>query len=212
MPQAARRSPRRVAGKITRENVMARSIFALILFALSAGALAQTNDFSYSYLQLSYTNADFDNLAGDGDGLGVSGSIAVSPNFHVFGGYTGLDIKDSADANGWNVGIGLNTPLSNVMDIYVRLSWQSTEVPVPGPTPGTNNDDGLGFGGGLRVSVNRRIEVYGGLTYLDIESGNETVFDVGLLLNLTDTFSVGASTAFDEDTTAWSLDGRLYFD
>lgn len=191
---------------------MARSIFALILLAMSASAAAQSNDFSYSYLQLSYTQADFDNLAGDGDGLGISGFFEISPNFHIFGGYAGLDIEDNADATGWNVGMGLNTPLSNLMDVYVRLSWQSTEVPVPGPTPGTNNDDGLGFGAGLRVGANEWIEIYGGLTYLDIESGNETVFDVGFLLNLNNSFSVGISSAFDDSASAWSVDGRLYFD
>jgi len=191
---------------------MARSVFVVILLALSAGAAAQSKDFSYSFLQLSYTKADFDNFAGDADGLGISGSIAISPNIHIFGGYAGLDIADNAEATGWNIGMGLNTPLSNLIDIYARLSWQSTEVPVPGPIPGTNNDDGLGFGGGLRVGANEWIEVYGGLTYLDIESGNETVFDIGFLLNLNDTFSVGVSTAFEDNASSWSVDGRLYFD
>ena len=45
-----------------------------------------------------------------------------------------------------------------------------------------------------------------------IESGNETVFDAGFLLNLNDTFSVGVSTAFDDSASSWSVDGRLYFD
>lgn len=189
-----------------------RRIVALLLLTVSAGVSAQDSDFSYSFLQLSYRQADFDNLAGTGDGLGLFGSIAVTPNFHAFGTYTGLEISDSADAKGWSIGMGLNTPLSNLMDIYVRLSWQSTEVPVPGPTPGTNNDDGLGFGAGLRVGANDWIEVYGGLTYLDIESGNETVFDIGFLFNLNDTFAVGASTAFEDDASSWGVDGRLYFD
>ena len=191
---------------------MLRSVFAAILLSLSAGAVAQNNEFSYSYLQLSYTQADFDNLAGTGDGIGIKGSIGITPNIHLFGGYAGLDVADNADTTGWNIGMGVNTPLSDLMDVYVRLSWQSTEVPVPGPTPGTNNDDGLGFGGGLRVGANEWIEVYGGLTYLDIESGNETVFDIGFLLNLNDTFSVGVSTAFDDNASSWSVDGRLYFD
>lgn len=189
-----------------------RSIIALVLLTVSAAASAQNSEFSYSYLQLSYTQADFDNLAGDGDGLGIAAFFGLTPNIHLFGGYAGLDIEDNADATGWNVGMGLNTPLSNLIDIYVRLSWQSTEVPVPGPTPGTNNDDGLGFGGGVRVGANEWIEIYGGLTYLDIESGNETVFDVGFLLNLNDTFSVGVSSAFDDSASSWSVDGRLYFD
>jgi hypothetical protein len=74
------------------------------------------------------------------------------------------------------------------------------------------DNDGLGFGAGLRVGANEWIEVYGGLTYLDLDSGNETVFDAGFLLNLSDAFAVGVSGSWDEDVSAWSLDGRLYFD
>jgi hypothetical protein len=199
-------------GKISMECVMTRPLIAVFLLALSGIAAAQDSDFSYSYLQLSYTKADFDNVASDGDGLGLTGSLELSPNFHVFGAYTGLDVGSSADASGWKLGMGLNTPLSRLMDIVVRLSWQSTEVPAPGPLPGTVDNDGLGFGAGLRVGANEWIEVYGGLTYLDLDSGNETVFDAGFLLNLNDAFAVGVSGSWDEDVSAWSIDGRLYFD
>lgn len=189
---------------------MLRSVF-LVLLLLSAGTVAaQNNDFSYTYLQATYTEAEFDNLDSDGDGIGLSASFELTPNFHIFGGYSGLDAGADADASGWRAGIGLNTPLSNLMDIVVRLAYQTTEVTAPGI--GDVDDDGLGFGVGVRVGANEWIELYGGMTYLDLDSGNETVFDAGFLLNLNNAFAVGISGSWDDDVSALSIDGRLYFD
>lgn len=189
---------------------MARLTFALFVLIAPAIAAAQGNQFSYDYLQAHYSKADYDNLNADGDGLGLDVSVAISDYIHLFGGYAGVDIDDSADASGWVAGMGLNTDLSRLIDVVVRLSYRSTEVKLPGG--GSVDDDGLGLGAGLRVGANEWIELYGGLTYLDLDSGNETVFDAGFLLNLTDAFAVGVSGSWDDSVSVWSLDGRLYFD
>lgn len=189
---------------------MLRSFLACLLLALSGVATAQDNDFSYTFLQASYTEADYDNLASDGDGIGLSASFELTDNFHVFGGYAGLDVGSSADASGWQAGIGLNTPLSELMDIVVQLSYQSTEIDLPQGF--SVEDDGLGFGAGVRVGANDWIEVYGGLTYVDLDSGNETVFDAGFLLSVGDAFAVGVGGSWDDDVSTWSVDARLYFD
>ena len=192
---------------------MLRSAFlVLALFITGTAAAQKGGDYSYTWLQVSYTQADFDNVASDGDGLGFSGSFELSPNFHIFGGYAGLDVDSNADASGWKAGIGLNTPLSKLMDIVVQLSYQTTEVPAPSPLVGTVHDDGLGFRAGVRVGANDWIELKGGMTYVDLDSGNETVFDAGFLLNISRAFAVGVGGSWDDDVSAWSLNGRLYFD
>lgn len=196
-------------GQIPWENVMLRSLFAFTLLVLSGTSFAQGNSFDYSFVQLSYSKADYDNLSADGDGLGIGASFAVADNFHIFGGYVGTDVDSSLDASGWNAGAGLNLPLSRLMDVVVQLSYQTTEVKLPNGTK--VDDDGLGLSAGVRVGANEWIELYGGLTYLDLDSGNETVFDAGFLLNLSDAFAVGISSAWDDDVSVWSLDGRLYF-
>jgi len=204
------RSQRRLSiGQTSGENVMLRSVFAVLLISLSGASFAQGKPFDYSFVQLSYSKADYDNLSADGDGLGIGASFAVSGNIHIFGGYVGTDIDSSLDASGWNAGAGLNLPLSQLMDVVVQLSYQTTEAKLPDGV--TVDDDGLGLGAGVRVGANEWIEIFGGLTYLDLDSGNETVFDAGFMLNLSDAFAVGVSGAWDDDVSVWSLDGRLYF-
>ena len=188
---------------------MMRSCFLFVALALSTTAVAQGNGFDYNFLEASYHRADFDNLNADGDGFGLSGSFAISNNFHVFGGYAGQDIDSTADADGWNVGLGLNASLTNLMDIVVQASYQTTEV--NSPVVGRTENDGFGVRAGVRVGANEWIELFGGLSYVDLDSGNETALDAGFLLNLGSAFAVGVSGRWDDDVSVLSLNGRLYF-
>ena len=187
-----------------------RSVLLFLCLALPGLVTAQSKDFDYTFVQASYSRADFDSINADGDGLGLSASLALSDNFHVFGGYAGQDIGSNFDADGWKAGVGLSVPLSGLMDVVVQLSYQSTEV--NSPVAGRVDNDGMGVRAGVRVGTNEWIEVYGGLSYVDLDSGNETGLDAGFLLNLSDAFAVGVSGSWDDDVTVLSIDGRLYFD
>ena len=189
---------------------MRRSALALVLVMLAGTAAAQINDFRYSFIQASYSKSDYDNLGIDGDGLGVSASFELTDNFHIFGGYAGADIESNADSDGWNAGVGLNVPLGRQMDVVARLSYQSTEIDVP--VLGTVEDDGFGLGVGVRVGANESIELNLGLTYIDLDSGNETVFDAGFFFNFANDWAIGVSTSWDDDVSVLSLNGRLYFE
>ena len=194
---------------------MTRSCF-LILFLVfvqfvSSPAHAQQRrpTFDYTYLEASYNRADYDNFNADGDGLGLRVSYAFARNFHAFAGYAGQDVDSSVDADGWIAGVGLNQSLSQSLDVVVRLSYQTTEVNAPGIGPVDN--DGYGIGAGVRVRANRWIELFGGLNYVDLDSGNETTLDAGFLFNINRAFAVGVSGQWDDDVSVLSLNGRLYF-
>lgn len=196
-------------GRGIRGNVMARSILALFLLALAGAAAAQSPAFRYSFIEASYSEADHDDLDLDGDGLGLAASLALNDNFFVFGGYAGAEVGETADTDGWRAGAGLHLSLSRLMDVVAQLSYQSTEVGIPGG--GTVDDDGFGVRAGLRVGANEWIELNGGLSYLDLDSGNETLFDAGFLLNLAGGFAVGVGASWGDEVSAFSLNGRLYF-
>ena len=189
---------------------MVRSIFVVLLLSLSGVVAAQSKGFEYSFIEVSYSNADYDSQNSDGDGLGIAASFAVSDNIHIFGGYAGTDVGSSLDASGWRAGGGVNVPISKLIDVVVQGFYQTTKIGLPGG--GSVDDDGLGLRAGVRVGGNEWLELFGGLTYADMDSGNETTFDAGFLFNLSDAFAVGVSGAWDDDVSIWSLDGRLYFD
>ena len=174
---------------------MARSLFVVLLLSLSGIAAGQGKGFDYNFIELSYSNAEYDNQNTDGDGLGISASFAVSNNLHIFG--------------GWKAGGGINMPISKLMDVVVQGFYQTTKIGLPGG--GSVDNDGLGLRAGVRVGANQWVELFGGLTYADLDSGNETTLDAGFLFNLSDAFAVGVSGAWDDEFSIWSINGRLYF-
>jgi hypothetical protein len=184
--------------------------FALVccLLAFSLNAVAQDGEFDYNYLQASYQKVDYD-FGGDGDGFGLDASFAISSNVHIFGGYAGQDIDSDFDTSAWRAGVGLNGSISRLMDIVVRLSYETQEIDVP--NVGTQDNDGYGLSAGVRVGANHWIELYGNVSYVDRDSGSETGLDAGFLLNLGDAFAVGVSGYWDDDITSYALNGRLYF-
>jgi outer membrane usher protein FimD/PapC len=184
---------------------MARSLFALSILLLSSLAVAQQDGFSYSYLEASYSRADYDGFGGDADGFGLGASVAISDQFHLFGSYSGAEINDSVDADGWQAGVGFNTPISPNMDAVIRVSYVSTEL-------GSRDDDGFAIGAGVRVAASEAIELDLGLSYVDTDFGNDTAVDAGFLFNIDESFAVGVSGSWDDDVSVWSLNGRLYFE
>ena len=186
-------------------------LFPVLLQIVSSPAHAQKRrpSFDYTYLEASYSKVDYENYASDGDGLGLRVSFAFADNFHVFAGYAGQDVDSSVDANGWLAGVGINQSLSRLIDVVVRLSYQTNKVDAPGIGPVDN--DGYGIGAGVRVGANEWIELFGGLNYVDLDSGNETTLDAGFLINISRAFAVGVSGQWDDDVSVLSVNGRLYF-
>lgn len=189
---------------------MARSICAIFLLSLASAAAAQQDGFSYSYVTASYSRADYDSFNADGDGFGLGVSVAINEQFHLFGSYTGADLEDTVDTDGWQAGVGFNAPLSDAMDVVIRASYVSVEV--SHPIFGTDDDDGFGLGAGVRVAASDKIELDLGLTYVDTDSGNDTALEAGFLFNVSDAVAVGVGGSWDDDVNVWSLSGRLYFD
>ena len=106
------------------------------------------------------------------------------------------------------MGLGFNTPISEVIDVVAQLSYQRLDVDTPF---GGGDVDGFGLGVGLRVAASDRVELNGAVTYVDFDGGNDTNVGAGFLFNVTEALAIGLSGDFDDDVTLYRLVGRFYF-
>ncbi len=188
---------------------MLRSIIATLMLAFSVSATAQNLD--YNYLQISYGNLEFDDINVDGDGFGVAGSFAFRPDWHVFAGLQAAGLDFGIDATTIGAGVGYNRPISQGLDFVARLSYQYIELDAAGF--GDADDSGLGLGLGLRYLANTDLEVNAGIDFVDFgDNGNDTGFSLGGLYSLSDTLWIGLGGTWSDDSSAYTISGRFYFD
>ena len=187
---------------------MKRSLVVFSLMAMSG--LAFADGFSYTYAQASYGTVDIDTVAVDGDGLGLNGSFGITDNLNIVGGWQTADFDSIADADEWSLGLGVHTPVTELMDVTASVSYVDVEFDVLGfPVA---EDDGFELKVGLRANVTSLIEVNAGVSYIDLSNaGDDTGFEGGVLFNFTDMFSLGLSGEWDDDVSTYSLSGRVYF-
>ncbi len=110
---------------------MKTSLIALGLLAALPFAASATDGLSYNYVEGGYVNTD--TKGGDADGFGVKGSVAVAPNFHVFGDYTAQETDlGKVDVDQWRLGVGYNHGIAPNTDLLARAAYQKFD-PQYGP-------------------------------------------------------------------------------
>lgn len=191
---------------------MLRSITFASLLALSVSAHAE--DFSYSFVTVSYGQTDIDDIDVDGDAIGLTGSFEVGESFYVFGGYStgdlGDDFGNSVDVDQLAAGLGHHLSLSDAVDLVSEVSYQYIDISVPGF--GSVDDNGFGLGVGLRFAASEAFELNGGISYVDFgDGGDDTGFGGGVLYNINDAFTVGLNGTWTDDSSTYSVGGRYYF-
>lgn len=187
---------------------MLRATLLVLLLAFSSASYA--DGFDYNYVDLSYGMLDFDDIDVDGDGFGIGGSFAINSDFHVFGNYQSAGLDFGVDISQFGAGIGYNTELSPTVDAVARFSYQYAEVDVPGF--GSVDDNGFGFGVGLRFAASDVLELNAGIEYVDFgDGGDDTGFTLGGFYSFTDAFDLGLSGNWSDDISTYLLTGRFYF-
>ena len=187
---------------------MLRSLILILLLAFSTASFA--DDFDYNFVDLSYGILEFDDIDVDGDGFGIGGSFAINSDFHVFGGYQSAGLDFGVDVSQFAAGIGYNTELSPTVDAIARLSYQYAEVDAPGF--GSVDDNGFGFGVGLRFAASDFLEIAASIDYVDFgDGGDDTGFWLGAVYSFTDAFDAGVSGSWGDDISTYLLTGRFYF-
>ena len=187
---------------------MLRSSLLIVFLAFSAAASAE--DFDYNWLSFGYGMIDFDDVNVDGNELGIGGSFAFHEDFHAFASYSTADLDSGIDRTTFDIGVGYNTQLSNVVDAWARLSYEYEEF--DGPGAGSNDDNGFGFGVGMRFAATEQVELEGAIKYVDLnDTGDETALLLGGLYSFTPAFAVGLYGEWGDDVTSYTLLGRFYW-
>jgi len=185
----------------------------LLLPALSSAQQASTparSGFDYNYAELSYDKHDVDldrpsNI--DGDGFTLSGSFKVGDDWHVYGSYGTVNADLGLNVDTWALGLGYNYALKPNIDLYGRVLYIDQSADAPGFS---EHDNGLGLQFRVRGRVNDKVEVEGGIQYLDVAS-SDTSLQASVRYYFTRAFSAGVGITFGGDQDGLGVNARYSF-
>jgi len=183
----------------------------LVLVMIGTAALAQEQEFNYTYLEGGYVGSSFDNPGDDidGDGVGIRGSLAVTDRVFLLGDYSYQEFDGNVDLDEVELGVGGHMPLADRLDLVGKVSYLYTNVDFG---PGDTDDDAIGLGIGLRARPTDRFELQGGVEYADLELLRDDIllsFDGRYFL--TPQLALGAGVAAGDDVTTWNAGVRYEF-
>jgi hypothetical protein len=195
-------------------NGLSKALLVTTTLVLPAVGMAQQNatpPFSYSYVELSYDESDFDLGGGgdiDGDGLTVSGSYEINEDWHAYASYGNANLDFGIDIDTLAIGAGYRYPLQDDLDIYGRVLYINSDFDVPGPAD--PDEDGLGLQVRLRYRVTDEFEVEGGIQHIDVMDSDTSLQGMARY-HFNDSFSVGIALTFAGDTDAFGINARYSF-
>jgi len=196
-----------------------RTFLGFVTLALLSG-FAQAEDFDYTYAEVGFVSAEFEELGVDvdGDGFGISGSFAITDRYHLFAEYSSLSFDGLAllgtdfDINQLAVGGGMHHSLSPTIDFVGTLAFVDAEfdVTIPGLGSVGISESGFGIGAGLRGALGSSFEWEAGIDYVDA-GGSGTSLGVDGRYYFTDTFAIGGGIDLDDDVTVFAIGVRAEF-
>ncbi len=203
---------------------MKKSLLALSLLAALPFAASAAEGISYNYVEGGYvaTNLDNDNNEIDADGWGVNASVALHPNFHIFGGVNGQQSDDfgflgaqvETDVNQWRAGVGYNVAIAPNADLVARVAYEKFEVDdvtVNGQTFDINDgDDGFSTEVGVRAALATNFEGYATAGYEDFGDGSDDFYGrLGAQVKFNPTWGVSGDVKLADGDTQWFVGPRL---
>ena len=186
----------------------------LLLPALSSaqeGSKSSKSGFDYNYAELSYDKHDFDvsrapdNI--DGDGFTLSGSFKVADDWHVYASYGTANLDFGIDVDTWALGLGYSYSVKPNVDLYGRVLYIDQSASAG---QFSAHDNGLGLQFRVRGRVNDKVEVEGGIQYLDVAS-SDTSLQASVRYYFTRAFSAGLGVTFGGNQDGLSVNARYSF-
>lgn len=186
---------------------MRKTLMGIVAAVCFCGQAFAQDGLSYSYAELGYIGTESD--SGDGDGLNLSGSYGVAELAHIFTTYSDQDFDNNVRTQFMQIGLGLNFPLMENVDIVPRLSYVDLQVETP---VGVFDDNGFQAGASLRGLFLDRLELSAGFTYTDLDAGGDTTAIVGgLRLYFTDRLAAALDALQSDGDTTYILGARYDF-
>ena len=192
---------------------MKRSFLVVALLATPCFVLADS--LGYDFLQLDYGTGDYTNSSIDCVVWELNGSLSVTDSLQIVGSYQTADFDYIADAIEWHLGLGVNTQISERLDVvasvsYVNLDIDSLIGQCHDCRPGFE-DDGFGITVGVRSALTERLELNAGISYVDLaDTGDDIGLDGGVMFNFTKSFSVGLFGTWG-GVASYQAAARMYF-
>ncbi|ERP91757.1 hypothetical protein Q670_00950 [Alcanivorax sp. P2S70] len=184
-----------------------------IALAVAAPAMAEQrtssvrdNGFSYSYGQLAYDRWDFDG-DWDADALSAEGSFGLDEHIFLRGALRFYDGDYDIDGKQLSAGVGFHTPLQQGLDFVT-----SADIIYDDRDYRFGDDDDVGFEvrGGVRHATTEKLELSGGLTYIDLYDDDLGVYGEGLF-KVTPVVDLGARVVVASDRDSIGVFGRYNF-
>ena len=193
---------------------MKKSLLALsLLTALAASATASAAEgLSYNYVEGGYTATNLKD-APDSDGWGLNGSVAIAPNFHIFGSYNNQDLKDiDTGYDQWRLGVGYNHEISQKVDLVTRVAYEKFktdsftvgDVRFPG-----DSLDGYSAEVGVRAAIVPHLEGYALAGYEDGKDYDGDFYGrLGAQAKFNQNWGISADVKFADNDTQWFVGPR----
>lgn len=178
---------------------MRKFVAIVTLAALGLGAqAASAQGFSYNLLEGSLISGD------DYDGFGVSGSYAFTPDIFGLASIDAIELDNGVDVSLLSVGAGYRIAINEALDVFATGSLKRIKP------DGFDDDMGFGLGVGLRGRLIERLELQGGLEYVDVND-SDTVLSVGGRWYFTNNFAAGLDFSDNDAGSALRFVARYDF-
>jgi len=183
--------------------------YTTLILAISTNAFSQ--EFSYDFIQGTYSSSSVDIGSGYGDidasGFGASGSFSITPNIALTGsfGTTNFDtfLGVDIDATEFTFGITAHTAIAPKTDIYGGFSVLMADMEASdGVITVSDDDTGNVISAGLRHMVSDNVELNAGFSLVDVFEDTSNSFGLGARFYSEEnvSFGIGYTTGDDVDT------------
>jgi hypothetical protein len=197
-------------------NGVSRAVLVAAVLVLPALSSAQESSksarsgFDYNWAQLSYDKHDIDldrpsNI--DGDGFTLSGSFKVADDWHGYGSYGTMNADFGINVDTWVLGLGYQYSLKPNVDLYGRVLYIDQSA---SSGQFSEHDNGLGLQFRVRGRVNDKVEVEGGIQYLDVVS-SDTSLQASVRYYFSRALSAGVGITFGGDQDGLGVNVRYSF-